>query len=266
MKKSFKDVDTTVQEVEETALTATATEVVDPTAISSEVAISNASSAVVPDKFFQNEGVEGEFSASDVKVPRFNLAQAVGPLSTIMIEGTDKAMFPPGTFVYDRQRALGTTGVKITLLRLKKYFAEDLPYDENGPRPRIFVTERDVRQAGGFMVWEKKEQGDDQDYFKPVLDATVLIEGQPDWPEFPLEFEGVPYAKAIWTLQSTAYSRVARQFITAATLNLRTALYGAPWIVSSKREKIGKNWVHVPNVRQAPRHSAEFQAFAKSYV
>lgn len=255
MKKSFKDADAAI-EVDEPVATLSP-EAAPPPPVSD-------SKAIVPDTFFSNEDVEGEYHSRDIQIPRFNLAQAVGPLSAIVDEKTKKPLFPPGDFVYNRERNLGPGPIEITLLKLKKTFVEDLPYSEDGPKPRVVMTENDIRKLGAFPIWEKKERGDDEVYFKPSLDALLLIKGSADFEDFDLLHDGNAYAKAVWTLQSTAYRVAGKTFITAATGILRAGIHTAPFLVKSSREKVGANWVQVPHVRIGKKHDEAFVAFAAS--
>ena len=238
-----------------------------------------ASSAVVPDSYFHNEGVEGDFDKDDVKIPRLAIVQAVGPMS-------GELGFSPGQIVYNKETVLGsavlgpvnaqgkpgpqigTDGVKMTLIRIKKYFLEDLPYSPggDGPRAAYFKTLDDARKAGFLPIQDKREMGPDHRYVKPVLDADVLIEGTKENLTFPFDYKGTPYAVARWTLQSTAYSRVGKGFFTDSQLALRAGLSTKFYIVSCKREKLGENFVQVPRAVLSGRNDDEFIAWVKSTV
>lgn len=222
------------------------------------------------DSFFSNEGLEGEFDQSDIKIPRFSVVQAVGPLS-------GELGFIPGQIVYNKETivgtvvkaptggVLGTEKLKITLLRLKKYFMEDLPYGSE-ERPAMFKSSDDARAAGFLPVQDKKKCGPEHKYFKPLIDADILVEGDASNVTFPFNYNGTPFAIARWTLQSTAYTVVGKQFATDAGLSLRAGLQTKFYTVSCKKEKVGANWVFVPRVQLTGLNDAAFQQWIKDTV
>lgn len=216
------------------------------------------SSELVADSFFNNEGVEGCFDKSDLKMPRLNLVQNVGPLS-------GELGFKPGVFVYNKETDLGAGPLKITLVKLRRYLLEDLPYGSE-QFPQVFKNMEEAAAAGFLDIRQKKEMGEDHQYVKPVLDADVLIEGRESDVSFPLDFEGVPYAMARWTLQSTAYSRVGKTFFTDSQLALRAGLPTKFYNISAKKEKLGENWVFVPRAQLAGRNTEAFVKWVKEVV
>lgn len=232
--------------------------------IGSEVALHEAMPPVSQTYFAGNERIQGEFSDRDLQIPRFSLVQNVGPLSE---------NFTPGHFVYNKGHSLGNGPISITILSLKKYFCEDIPYGSE-VFPRIVNSLDEIRKLGGAPSWEKpkgmsKEDAAKRLFFKPVLDIHALV-GIPKDSEAAgeafHEFEGQPYVEAVWTVQSTAYTRVARPVITAAQLALKNGLHTRPWEVTAKREKLGPNLVWVPKAVLSKPHSPEFIAWVNESV
>ena len=231
-----------------------------------------ASTEVVPDNFFSNEGVEGDFEQSDIKMPRLGLVQSVGPLSA-------ELGFTPGTFVYNKEvvvgnvvtdpaknnAVIGTDGLILTLFKLRKYYLEDIPYGTSEEMPAYFKTLEDARRAGFLPSSDKRQMGADHKYVKPVIDADILIQGDPaKHVSFPLDFNGTPYAAARWTLQSTAYNRVGKSFFTDSQLALKSCgLTGKFYTVSSRREKLGQNFVFTPKAALKGLNTPEFIAWAR---
>lgn len=240
-----------------------------PPAESTEL-VPQAPSEIVPDSFFGNDDIEGDFDKSDIKIPRLALVQNVGPLS-------GELGFTPGTFVYNKETVLGTSvknpqgaiigtdGITITLLHLRKYFLEDLAYGSE-VMPVLFKTSDDARRAGFLPVQDKRAMGPDHKYFKPVIDADVLIRGTPENITFPFDYNGTPHAIARWTLQSTAYTRVGKQFATDATLALRSGLANKHYTVSARKEKLGQNFVFVPKATLTGVNPPEFIAWIKNSI
>jgi len=242
-----------------------------PVGANSEALATSGGSQIVPDSYFANEGVEGDFDKSDVKMPRISVVQGVGPLS-------GELGFIPGTIVYNKETVLGnviknpagavlgTDGLIVTLVHLKKYFLEDIPYGTSEAIPQYFKTLDDARRAGFLPSADKRTMGPDHKYAKPVVDADILIRGDASNVTFPFDFEGVPYAMARWTLQSTAYGRVGKQFFTDSQLALRAGLSTKFYTVSVKKEKLGQNFVFVPKATITGVNSPEFIAWVKSVV
>lgn len=206
------------------------------------------------DRFFSNEDMVGDFSAKDVVWPRLNLVQAVGPLSQV---------FTPGQVILNKDQVIGGPDkpVTVTLLRMKKIFEEKLPYGSE-IMPRVFETENAAREAGLAPLYDK--QAGDMPRYSPVLDCEILVEnkGDDEQGNFSMEFGGKRYARALFTLRSTAYNATGKQFISAAMFGLRAGLHTAYWEITPKREKVGKNMVWLPRARLVNRHTPEFCAWA----
>jgi hypothetical protein len=199
--------------------------------------------------------LEGEFLPQDFVLPRLNLVQSVGPLSET---------FQPGAFVYNKEVTLtdGTQPVSLTVLRIRKQYQEYVVYGGE-EMPRVFDTLEEVRAAGGWIDWRDNQRPP----FSPILNALVLVRSPfPDHPMFPHRIGDADYGLALWTLRSTAFTRAGKAIITASQFALRDGLHLGEWSLTSRREKLGMNFVHVPVLRHGARHSDEFAAFALSLV
>lgn len=195
--------------------------------------------------------VEGEFLSEDFVIPKLHLVQAVGPLSE---------RFTPGQFVYNKEQVIsdGATPVNLTVLRIKKQYQENLPYGGD-QLPRMFDTLEEVKTAGGWIDWRNNERPP----FSPILHALALIRSPfEESPLFPYEFAGAAYGLALWTLRGVGFTRAGKTIITASQFALKDGLHTGSWALTSKREKIGMNFVHVPNLRHDTKHTAEFTEFA----
>ena len=195
--------------------------------------------------------VEGEFLSEDFVIPKLHLVQAVGPLSE---------KFTPGQYVYNKELVIsdGTAPVNITVLRIKKQYQENLAYGGD-ELPRIFETLDEVRRAGGWIDWRDNQRPP----FSPILHALVLIRSPfEENPLFPYEFAGAAYGLALWTLRGVSFTRAGKTIITASQFALKDGLHTGSWALTSKREKVGMNFIHVPNLRHDTRHNAEFTSFA----
>ncbi len=199
--------------------------------------------------------LEGEFLPQDFVLPRLNLVQSVGPLSET---------FQPGAFVYNKEVTLtdGTQPVSLTVLRVRKQYQEYVAYGGE-EMPRMFDTLEEVRAAGGWIDWRDNQRPP----YSPILNALVLIRSPfGEHPMFPHRHGEADYGLALWTLRSTAFTRAGKTIITASQFALRDGLHWGEWALTSRREKLGMNFVHVPVLRHAARHTEEFAGFALSLV
>lgn len=199
--------------------------------------------------------VDGEFRSEDFVIPKLHLVQSVGPLSET---------FNPGSFVYNKELVLtdGVTPLSLTVLRIRKQYAENVEYGGDEV-PRVFDTLEQVRAAGGWIDWRDNQRPP----FSPVLHVLVLIKSPTgENPLFPYEFESAHYGLALWTLRSTGFTRAGKTIITASQFALKDGLHKGGWTLTSKREKIGMNFVYVPVLRHEAKHSDQFAEFAVSLL
>ena len=197
--------------------------------------------------------LEGEFLPQDFALPRLNLVQSVGPLSET---------FPPGAFVYNKEVTLsdGSTPVSLTVLRIWKKYQEHVPYGGD-EIPRVFDSLEEVRAAGGWIDWRDNQRPP----FSPILNALVLLRSPlGEHPMFPHRHGEADYGLALWTMRSTAFTRAGKTIITASQFALRDGLHWGEWSLTSRREKLGMNFVHVPVLRHSARHGEDFAGFALS--
>ncbi|MCH7228590.1 hypothetical protein [Haloferula sp. A504] len=198
-----------------------------------------------------SQPVEGEFNSEDFIIPKLHLVQAVGPLSE---------KFTPGQIVYNKEEVIsdGTEPVNLTVLRIRKRYQENLPWGGD-ELPRVFDTLEEVRAAGGWIDWRDNERPP----FSPILHALVLIRSPfEENPLFPYEFEGKAYGLALWTLRGVSFTRAGKSIITASQFALKDGLHLGSWSLTSKRDKVGMNFIHVPVLRHEARNGEEFCSFA----
>jgi len=201
----------------------------------------------------ETEDVSGELSNRDLNMPRLSLVQSVGPMSEL---------FKPGQIVLNKETVLtdGDKPIDITVTNIRKSFVENLPYNEDGPIPRRVDTLAEVQSLGGTIEYAD----DEPPTWIPVADALVMVGSTQDDPAFPFEHDGKFYAAAMWTLRKTSYTRAAKNIFTAKKLSLKGhPLCRGKWTLSTKREKIGQNFVFVPVLRQSGRNSDSFVNWIK---
>lgn len=216
-------------------------------------------------------GVEGEVSMSDIKLPRINVVQKVGPLSD---------NFQPGSVVFEKQVVLSTgkTPVEMTPLRIKKQYQRKVAWGTAAAdeAPEIYDTVAEVRAAGGSLIYG------DPSYFQEIAHIQMAIKmpedlGADELKEaaeiicdlFPYQLStGAPtdglYAVAMWTVSSSGYTAVAKPLFTAAAGLLRNGLFTGHYNVTTEIRKNAQNSWYAPKLTFAGKHSPEAAEFFKS--
>lgn len=193
--------------------------------------------------------VTGEVARTDIVRPTLNIVHAVGPLSED---------FTPGQIVLNREQVIAEPEKPITLmvLALDKFFMENVPYggDETA---RTFQTMEEVKKAGLHCEWIN----DQKPPCGPAAKALVAIQSDVETGLYPFAFDGKYYAVAEWSLRGVAFTRAGKLIITAAQWGLKDGLHNGSWTLSTRREKLGSNWVWCPVLKAGPRNSKELADF-----
>lgn len=202
---------------------------------------------------FDPNGVSGELDRRDLNMPRMALVQSVGPMSDV---------FKPGQIVLNKETVLtdGEKPIVLSVVNIRKSFVENLKYEEDGPIPKRVNTLDEVRAQGGTIEYVQ----DEPPTWIPVADALILLESETENPAFPFEHGRKFYAAALWTLRKTSYTRAAKNIFTATQFALKgKPLSTGRWTLSTKREKVGQNFVYVPVLRQVGKFDDNFITWVK---
>lgn len=193
----------------------------------------------------------GELSRRDILLPRLQIIQGVGTLSR---------KFKPGDIVLSKEVCIAHEGEELTLivLSLNKFFQERFAkFDINGPRPRRFDTEQDALDAGLKPEWGKDSEPPTAE---PVADIVVLIKkpAEIDSPVFAVSLNNEPWATAIWTVQRTSYSRVAKRIFTAKAIELSAqGLLAGLWMLKTRETSVNGNLIKAPVLKLVGRNDAD---------
>lgn len=202
--------------------------------------------------------VTGEVNRRDILIPSLKIAQGVGGLSET---------FTPGNIVLNNELLLsdGNKPVKLTVLACKKSYIENVEFGGE-KQPRRFQTEQEVKDAGLWTEWLNNQKPP----VAEVAEALVAVESDTENPLFSYSREAdgktVHYALAVWTLRGVSYSRAAKLIFTAAQFSLRDGLYKGSWVLTTKREKVGKNNIAVPVLKHAGKNDEATQEFLLKLV
>lgn len=224
-------------------------------------AIVPAAHAVVTQNHYANASIEGEIDARDIKLPRFNLVQKSGQLNND---------FTPGSILFNKNILLsdGTTPIEFTALKLRKQYQQSLPFDPNGPMPKVFDLAEEVLANGGHFCYDERKDGN---YYKPMGHLMILVEcpagASPDERDmFIYEFGGKDYALAMWTVTGGSWTVVAKTIITAATQHLKDGLHHGRWTLKTEKRTEGALEWHAFILKATGKHTPEFTAFAESLL
>ena len=201
---------------------------------------------------------EGEMEKSDIKIPKLNIAQKIGPLSDD---------WPFGAWVLSRTTQLAGLGdpVHFTPLSGRKTYVEALEYGSD-TFPRVFNTKAEALNAG--LRVEFDSASGDRPEVNQCLDVVLLIRStDADSPEFALEFNGEKYAMALWTIGSwSAYNAAAKPLLTARTMHL-TSFHQREWTAITTKHVLGNgNTIANPKLTAGVENNVEFKAWADSLV
>jgi hypothetical protein len=201
----------------------------------------------------------GEWLRKDVRLPRINLVQKVSDNELVKNFGI-------GSIVLAREVKIGDdeNPVVVTALQAAKDYVQKVPFD-SGEQPAIFRSEEEVINSGGSLNYKDIETGN---FFQPRAHIEFAI-GAPDGLEendlalFPYDYDGTPYALAIYTVASSAYTSLAKELATMRTANkvLRQGLrFGSLRLTPEIRKKNTKSW-YVPVARFNGANSPELISF-----
>lgn len=198
---------------------------------------------------------DGEVDKSDIKIPRLNLVQSVGPLCDD---------FPRGSWVVNRSVVIASLGDPFTFipLRARKMFVEAVEY--GGEKlPRRFNTREDVLTAGLRLDFDPVTG--DKPEVNPSLDVTLLVRAdeKTEAPEFSLEFDGSKYALVLWSMNSwSSYQNAATVLLTARTMYLKS-FHAREWNAHSEKNKLKNgNTTFIPKLSAGVTTTEAFRKWA----
>lgn len=223
----------------------------------------------------------------DIILPRLNIVQSVGKLSTVWTPG--QIIFKKDCVVYDpgtpetklpngevRPGIPGTEPLIITIVGFQKdRFAEKV---DGGIGGATVKTEEDVARLGGTLDYnehhEKVKQKVPSKLFQTLSTALVFLKKPNHIKDekhllFNYECEGSYYAMALWSMKGTAYTHGAKVIKTDGKLYhlrkdgrtcYRAWTYELSTILKPFTTEKGQNFVRVPSLKAgSPNSDAFFQ-------
>jgi hypothetical protein len=204
-------------------------------------------------------GIEGEITSDDLRVPRVNLVQRVGILPD---------HFAPGSFLFQKEVTIAKPGTPFTatVLRLKKYFQEKIEFGSSNEMPRRANTSEEVRAMGGSLMYGHPH------YFQDVADILLAVKAPADLSaddaamHFPYNDGENLYGLAMYTVAASAFTSLGKKIITDASYSLRSGLYQGIYEIGSELRKNASNSWYVPVGQLVGKHSPEKAEFFKGLV
>lgn len=214
-------------------------------------------------------GVVGEIDRADVRFPKLQIVQGVGPLS-------EREEFRKGDIILDGEIKIGGTSepVEFTVLQIGKQFEEVVPYDGD-EIPRVVNTKEEVLQLGGTTEGERIDGKWVSPTWRAIADALICIKC-PDIVDkesanvsFPFEAPSDKknrYAFARWVIKGVAYKSAAVEIFSAASMYYREGLKKGSFKVHTEKRTFGPNAVMVPVIRKGDRNTEEFSSWLSEFA
>lgn len=225
---------------------------------------------------------DNDIKFEDVYLPRVNIVQKVGDLSLV---------YEPGEIVLNQtlvihtpanpdKKVTGDVPLNFTVIGFKKrQFAEKVVGGASG---LLVNTEEEVVKHGGTLSYKEWEQSVEaaktnpaalRKYFQPLATALILLEspailtGDTATLNFPYVTNGKNYALALWSMKGTSFTNAAKHIFTARKLgHLRAGYSVRAWSLTTKSEKYGNNFAHIPVLRPGDVNTSEFLGFVKEVI
>jgi hypothetical protein len=204
--------------------------------------------------------ITGDFEDSDFRMPSLKIVQGnsalVGTWGAGSVLLQDQPLFPQALAGCNKREPLVMVPCAI-----RKQFVENLPYDPDGPQPRMLDTIDQIREEGGTTQW----LGDTPPSWKPAGRLLAFVQ-QPDeeshpaysHPSFTIEDEeGKMWALTVIWCRNTAYRTCAKEVLTACQGVLNNGkeilISSRLWTLTFENVKAGDYFVWTPVAKLSPK-------------
>lgn len=209
----------------------------------------------------------------DIRLPRLNIVQKVGDLSNIFVPG--EIVLNQSAVIHEpadaTKKKAGHPPLILTVVGFKKkQYVEKVVGSEMG---MLLNSELEVVAKGGTLDYKEWQQSNGaKKYFQRLATALILVQKPEHYTDednlsFPYECEGQHYALALFSMKGTAYTNAAKHIYTARKIgHLQAKLGGYPaqaWSLTTKLEKFGENYAHIPIIKPGPKNTEGFRAFVQ---
>ena len=207
-------------------------------------------------------GVSGEVDGTDVRFPKVQIVQGVGPLS-------ERKELSKGMIILDGEHILseGDTPIEFVVCKIGKQFEENLEYGSD-EIPRIVNTKQEVLTLNGTTEGGRVDGKWVPPTWKAIADSLIAIKAGENVSETDRElyypFEGPDntyWSFARWIIKGVAYKAAAVEIFTAASMYYREGLIKGTFKLTTQKRMFGPNAVMVPVVNKGQRNSDELSSW-----
>jgi hypothetical protein len=210
-------------------------------------------------------GFSGSWSRKDVRLPRINLIHKTS-------DGDMIEKFGIGSFALDKTVKLsnGKTPFVVGVVRAARDLQQKLPYGDPNT-PNVVADEAEVLKIGGSLNYKDAQSGNfygPRAHLQLVFQAPENLQSDEELSLFPYEFNGKPYAMAMLTVASSAYTSVGKELATLCNNNrvMRKGMeFGKLELTSETRKKGDLDW-KIPVIKFVGENPAELVAFYRSLL
>lgn len=213
-------------------------------------------------------GVVGEVDSSEVRFPKLQIVQGVGPLS-------EMDEFRKGDIVLNQELKIGGIDdpIELTVLQIGKMYEEVVDYDSDDI-PRIVNSKEEVLKLGGTTEGHREGGEWIKPTWRAVAEAMVCLKAPDSLSKEDAEthfgFEAPKdkgkYAFAKWTIKGVAYKFAAVEIFSAAAMYYRDGLKKGSFHLSTQKRSFGPNTVMVPVVKKGSRNTPEFSSWLSEFA
>ncbi len=156
----------------------------------------------------QSNFVEGDFSSSDIQLPKLKLVQRTSDESLLG--------FGINSLVFDQAVKVGSpdSPAEVVVLRIRKNFRQNFPYGSQ-EIPATFDTVAALREAGLTIGNVKNGLTASEQGFIQLAVCCPDGASEEDQARFPFEFRGKHWAMALLIVGSSAYGTCFKPIFTA---------------------------------------------------
>lgn len=232
--------------------------------------------AAPPSDGFQVEGLSGEWTGRDLKPPRLNLVQKVGPLSD---------QFDLGEWVIEKAAVVGGGGnpetnnnfkdpLSVVVVNARKQYQESKKFGEED-FPMVLDTEAEVFNVGGTFKADPEDWKlgiDGKILFKPVVHVVLWLTKPAVCPPEAEAFftmtdpDGNEGALVVYSAANTSYKGIGPAIATAGSTYAKSNLSGFKWKLGARKCTNDGNSYAAAQLRPDGKCTPELAAFLKEFA
>lgn len=225
---------------------------------------------------FQIDGLGGEWQGKDLKPPRINLVQKVGPMSD---------SFNLGEWVLEKLVKIGGGGnpevnrafdnpIDVVVISARKQYQEVVKYGSED-FPEVLNSEAEVLDAGGTFEASPENYSvgnHGKRLFRPIAHVVLWVaKPEKSTEEMDAFFtmtapDGSEGTLAVFSAANTSFKGVGQPIATAASTYARNNLTGFRWKLTAKKSVSNGNTYASAQLIPAGKTTPELAEFLKGFA